>query len=72
MRGDRVYKRGGTEGGHDSSAAEILEKIDAPRGRVDGQILRGSVLADAQGAGPEGAHEFRGSGGFGHRLPRRA
>ena len=44
MRNDRVYKRGVVPGDHDPSAAEILEEKDAPRGRVDGQILRGSVL----------------------------
>jgi CO/xanthine dehydrogenase Mo-binding subunit len=44
MRGDRVWKRGTEPGEHDPSAAEILEEKDAPRGRVDGQILRGSVL----------------------------
>ena len=44
MRGDRVYKRGVLPSDHDPSAAEILEEKDAPRGRVDGQILRGSVL----------------------------
>jgi 4-hydroxybenzoyl-CoA reductase subunit alpha len=44
MRNDRVYKRGIGPSDHDPSAAEILEEKDAPRGRVDGQILRGSVL----------------------------
>ncbi|MGA8878509.1 MAG: molybdopterin cofactor-binding domain-containing protein, partial [Candidatus Korobacteraceae bacterium] len=44
MRNDRVYKRGIVPSDHDPSAAEILEEKDAPRGRVDGQILRGSVL----------------------------
>jgi 4-hydroxybenzoyl-CoA reductase subunit alpha len=53
MRGDRVYKSGGAEGGHDPSAAEILEKVDAPRGRVDGQILRGSVLQTRKEQGPK-------------------
>src|SRR5277367_2504250 len=44
MRGDRVYKRGAVPVDGDPDTAEILEKVDAPRGRVDGQILRGSVL----------------------------
>ena len=44
MRNDRVYKRGAVPGDHDPGAAEILEEKDAPRGHVDGQILRGSVL----------------------------
>ncbi len=44
MRSDRVYKRGTSNEENDPGAAEILEQIDAPRGRVDGQILRGSVL----------------------------
>ena len=54
MRGDRVYKR------RDCTAAitipqraEILEKVDAPRGRVDGQILRGSVLQTRKEEGPK-------------------
>src|SRR5580698_10078262 len=53
MRGDRVYKRGGASGGHDPDAAEILEKVDAPRGRVDGQILRGSVLQKRKEEAPK-------------------
>ena len=53
MRGDRVYKRGGATGGHDPDAAEILEKVDAPRGRVDGQILRGSVLQKRKEEAPK-------------------
>jgi 4-hydroxybenzoyl-CoA reductase subunit alpha len=44
MRNDHVYKRGALTSDHDPSAAEILEEKDAPRGHVDGQILRGSVL----------------------------
>jgi 4-hydroxybenzoyl-CoA reductase subunit alpha len=53
MRNDRVYKRGGATGGHDPGAAEILEKVDAPRGRVDGQILRGSVLQKRKEEAPK-------------------
>jgi 4-hydroxybenzoyl-CoA reductase subunit alpha len=53
MRGDRVYKSGTTGGGRDPGAAEILEKVDAPRGRVDGQILRGSVLQTRKDQGPK-------------------
>src|SRR5579863_1374049 len=53
MRNDRVYKRGVTPGDHDPSAAEILEEKDAPRGRVDGQILRGSVLQTRKEQGPK-------------------
>ncbi len=53
MRHDRVYKRGAVPGDHDPSAAEILEKTDAPRGRVDGQILRGSVLQTRKEQGPK-------------------
>ncbi len=53
MRNDRVYKRGVVPGDHDPTAAEILEKTDAPRGRVDGQILRGSVLQTRKEQGPK-------------------
>ena len=44
MRDDHVWRVGTTESDNDPTASELLEKIDAPRGRVDGQILRGSVL----------------------------
>jgi 4-hydroxybenzoyl-CoA reductase subunit alpha len=53
MRTDRVWKRGAMPGDHDPSAAEILEEKDAPRGRVDGQILRGSVLQTRKEEGPK-------------------
>src|ERR1700751_3232573 len=38
LRNDHVWRRGTMPGDHDPSAAEILEEVDAPRGRVDGQI----------------------------------
>ncbi len=53
MRNDRVYKRGAVPGDHDPQAAAILEKVDAPRGRVDGQILRGSVLQKRKEEAPK-------------------
>ena len=53
IRNDHVWKRGAMPGGHDPSAAEILEEKDAPRGRVDGQILRGSVLQTRKEEGPK-------------------
>ncbi len=53
LRDDHVYRRGATPSDHDPSAAEILEKTDAPRGRVDGQILRGSVLQTRKEEGPK-------------------
>src|ERR1700690_3508827 len=53
MRGDRVYKRGAVPVDGDPDAAEILEKVDAPRGRVDGQILRGSVLQKRKEEAPK-------------------
>ncbi len=53
MRGDRVYKRGAIPADGDLSAAEILEKTDAPRGHVDGQILRGSVLQKRKEEAPK-------------------
>jgi len=53
MRNDHVYKRGTLPDDHDPTAAEILEEKDAPRGRVDGQILRGSVLQKRKEEGPK-------------------
>ena len=53
MRNDRVWRSGSVPGNHDPSAAEILEEKDAPRGRVDGQILRGSVLQTRKEEGPK-------------------
>ncbi|MGC2110785.1 MAG: molybdopterin cofactor-binding domain-containing protein [Candidatus Korobacteraceae bacterium] len=53
MRDDHVYKRGTVSGDHDPNAAEILEEKDAPRGHVDGQILRGSVLQTRKEEGPK-------------------
>ena len=53
MRGDRVYKRGAIPADGDLSATEILEKTDAPRGHVDGQILRGSVLQKRKEEAPK-------------------
>ena len=44
LRDDHVWRAGTTKSDHDPTASELLEQIDAPRGRVDGQILRGSVL----------------------------
>jgi len=52
MRNDHVYKRGATPGNGQAGAAEILEEKDAPRGHVDGQILRGSVLQSRKEEGP--------------------
>ncbi len=53
MRNDHVWKRGSMPGDHDPTASEILEEKDAPRGRVDGQILRGSVLQTRKEEGPK-------------------
>ncbi len=53
MRGDRVYRQGTPPGDHDPTASDILEQVDAPRGRVDGQILRGSVLQTRKEQGPK-------------------
>src|SRR5437867_6343354 len=48
FRNDKAFKKGTIPGQNGSSAAEILESKDAPRGpsvsgRVEGQILRGSL-----------------------------
>ncbi len=53
MRNDHVWKRGSMPGDHDPTASEILEEKDAPRGHVDGQILRGSVLQTRKEEGPK-------------------
>jgi 4-hydroxybenzoyl-CoA reductase subunit alpha len=53
IRNDHVYKRGATPDEHEPTAAEILEEKDAPRGHVDGQILRGSVLQTRKEEGPK-------------------
>ncbi len=53
MRHDHVLKGGTLPSDHDPTAAEILEEKDAPRGRVDGQILRGSVLQTRKEEGPK-------------------
>jgi len=53
MRSDHVYKCGTAPGEHEPTAAAILEEKDAPRGRVDGQILRGSVLQTRKEEGPK-------------------
>ena len=53
MRDDHVWRANTTESNNDPTASEILEQIDAPRGRVDGQILRGSVLQTRKEEGPK-------------------
>ena len=53
MHGDRVYKRGTAPSDHDPTAAAILEQMDAPRGHVEGQILRGSVLQTRKEEAPK-------------------
>jgi len=58
MRNDHVWKRSTMPGDHDVSAAEILEDEDAPRGHVDGQILRGSVLQTRKEEGPKDHMSF--------------
>src|SRR5579862_802349 len=58
IRNDHVWKRGAMPGDHDPDAAAILEEKDAPRGRVDGQILRGSVLQTRKEEGPKDHMSF--------------
>ena len=53
MRDDHVWRAGTTASDNDPTASELLEQIDAPRGRVDGQILRGSVLQTRKEEGPK-------------------
>jgi 4-hydroxybenzoyl-CoA reductase subunit alpha len=65
VRDDLVYKQGTaapTSGGSD--AGQILEKVDQPRGalevsgRVEGQILRGSLQQKRKDEGPKDAMSF--------------
>src|SRR5947199_760485 len=66
MRNDMVWKRGTAEPhGNGLEAEQILEKIDAPRGnvqevsgRVEGQILRGSLQQKRKEEGPKERMSF--------------
>jgi 4-hydroxybenzoyl-CoA reductase subunit alpha len=66
MRHDMVWKRGATElGGNGAGAEQILEKLDTPRGnvqevsgRVEGQILRGSLQQKRKEEGPKDHMSF--------------
>src|SRR2546423_2613329 len=66
MRNDMVWKRGTAEPhGNGLEAEQILEKIDAPRGnvqevsgRVEGQILRGSLQQKRKEEGPKDRMSF--------------
>ena len=69
LRDDHVWHVGATESDNDPTASEMLEQIDAPRRRVDGQILRGSVLQTRKEEGPKQHMSFEEAGGLGHRLP---
>src|SRR5262249_23471008 len=62
MRDDHVWLAGTTESDNDPTASEILEQIDAPRKRVDGQILRGSVLQTRKEEGPKQHMSFEKTG----------
>jgi len=53
IRNDHVWPQGATESDTNPTASELLEQLDAPRGRVDGQILRGSVLQTRKEEGPK-------------------
>ena len=53
MRDDRVWRRGDTTSEYDPTASQLIEQADAPRGRVDGQILRGSVLQTRKEEAPK-------------------
>ncbi|HEY0566051.1 MAG TPA: molybdopterin cofactor-binding domain-containing protein, partial [Terriglobales bacterium] len=68
IKGDRVCKRGSEAKVHseEHSAAELLEKRDAPRGssgptvsgRVEGQVLRNSVQQKRKDEGPKDEMSF--------------
>src|SRR6478672_9349066 len=64
FRGDKVFKKGTTPAAKGASAAQILETKDAPRGaasvsgRVEGQILRGSLQQKRKDEGPKNSLSF--------------
>src|SRR5262245_13730814 len=65
MGNDKVWKRGAPEPGTDAADEKILEKMDAPRGnvqevsgRVEGQILRGSLQQKRKEQGPKDHMSF--------------
>ncbi len=59
MRGDVVTRKNAPAGPQPlESAAEILETRDSPRGRVEGQILRGSVQQKRKEEGPKDRMSF--------------
>jgi 4-hydroxybenzoyl-CoA reductase subunit alpha len=66
MRDDTVWKKGSAPGATATSATEILNKQDVPRGpagptvagRVEGQILRGSVQQKRKEQGPKDSMSF--------------
>jgi 4-hydroxybenzoyl-CoA reductase subunit alpha len=66
MRHDLVWKRGAAEpDGNGAGAEQILEKLDTPRGnvqevsgRVEGQILRGSLQQKRKEEGPKDHMSF--------------
>jgi len=57
MRNDRVYKRDAARTDPDAEAVAAREE-NAARGRVEGQILRGSVLQTRKEEGPRGRMSF--------------
>ncbi len=63
MRGDMVFKRSASPSATGANAAEIQETKDSPRGRLDagrveGQILRGSVQQKRKEEGPKESMSF--------------
>jgi 4-hydroxybenzoyl-CoA reductase subunit alpha len=66
MRHDMVWKRGAAEpSGNGAGAEQILDKVDTPRGnvqevsgRVEGQILRGSLQQKRKEEGPKDHMSF--------------
>ncbi len=67
FRGDAVFRKGASAPRRGQGAAEILESKDTPRGpasevrvqgRVEGQILRGSVLQKRKEEGPKDSMSF--------------
>jgi 4-hydroxybenzoyl-CoA reductase subunit alpha len=53
MRDDRVCLEGLAASDNNPTTSELMEEIDAPRGRVEGQVLRGSVQQTRKEEGPK-------------------
>jgi 4-hydroxybenzoyl-CoA reductase subunit alpha len=58
LRGDRVLKRGATTSEYSPTASDVWEELEAQRGHVEGQILRGSLQQTRKEEGPKDHMSF--------------